>query len=59
MRKSVAESLWSSLRSRIEVANLTQRFGARLAVDRLSLSIPPGMFYGIVGPNGADRKSVV
>lgn len=59
MRKSVAESLWSSLRSRIEVANLTQRFGARLAVDRLSLSIPPGMFYGIVGPNGAGKTTAL
>ncbi|MFD4349670.1 ATP-binding cassette domain-containing protein [Streptomyces coelicoflavus] len=39
------------------MANLTQRFGARLAVDRLSLSIPPGMFYGIVGPNGAGKTT--
>ncbi|MFB4285755.1 hypothetical protein ACBJ59_61585, partial [Nonomuraea sp. MTCD27] len=27
----------------IEVADLTQRFGSVLAVDRLSLSVPPGM----------------
>ena len=43
----------------IEVADLTQRFGAVLAVDRLSLSIPPGMFYGIVGPNGAGKTTVL
>ena len=43
----------------IEVADLTQRFGARLAVDRLSLSIPPGMFYGIVGPNGAGKTTAL
>ncbi|WP_326820533.1 ATP-binding cassette domain-containing protein [Streptosporangium sp. NBC_01756] len=43
----------------IEVADLTQRFGAVLAVDRLSLSIPPGMFYGIVGPNGAGKSTAL
>ncbi|MFJ9554578.1 ATP-binding cassette domain-containing protein [Nocardiopsis sp. NPDC101807] len=41
------------------MADLTQRFGARLAVDRLSLSIPPGMFYGIVGPNGAGKTTAL
>ncbi|GAA0824901.1 ABC transporter ATP-binding protein [Streptosporangium amethystogenes subsp. fukuiense] len=43
----------------IEVADLTQRFGTVLAVDRLSLSIPPGMFYGIVGPNGAGKTTTL
>ncbi|WP_344866926.1 ABC transporter ATP-binding protein [Planomonospora alba] len=41
------------------MADLTQRFGAVLAVDRLSLSIPPGMFYGIVGPNGAGKTTTL
>lgn len=43
----------------IEVADLTQRFGAVLAVDRLSLSIPAGVFYGIVGPNGAGKTTML
>ncbi|MEV4477648.1 ABC transporter ATP-binding protein [Nonomuraea sp. NPDC049504] len=43
----------------IEVTNLTQRFGTVLAVDRLNLSIPPGMFYGIVGPNGAGKTTTL
>jgi ABC-2 type transport system ATP-binding protein len=43
----------------VEVADLTQRFGAVLAVDRLGLSIPPGMFYGIVGPNGAGKTTLL
>ncbi|MDA0647037.1 ABC transporter ATP-binding protein [Nonomuraea ferruginea] len=43
----------------IEVLDLTQRFGAVLAVDRLSLSIPAGMFYGIVGPNGAGKTTTL
>jgi ABC-2 type transport system ATP-binding protein len=43
----------------IEVVDLTQRFGSVLAVDRLSLSVPPGMFYGIVGPNGAGKTTTL
>ncbi|MEV4840368.1 ABC transporter ATP-binding protein [Nonomuraea sp. NPDC049486] len=43
----------------IEVLDLTQRFGTVLAVDRLSLSIPAGMFYGIVGPNGAGKTTTL
>jgi ABC-2 type transport system ATP-binding protein len=43
----------------IEVVDLTQRFGGVLAVDRLSLSIPSGMFYGIVGPNGAGKTTTL
>ncbi|MFE6131913.1 ABC transporter ATP-binding protein [Streptomyces sp. NPDC056437] len=43
----------------MEVADLTQCFGSVLAVDRLSLSIPPGMFYGIVGPNGAGKTTAL
>ncbi|WP_396989223.1 ABC transporter ATP-binding protein [Nonomuraea sp. C10] len=43
----------------IEVLDLTQRFGTVLAVYRLSLSIPAGMFYGIVGPNGAGKTTTL
>ncbi|MCO1613171.1 ABC transporter ATP-binding protein [Micromonospora tulbaghiae] len=43
----------------VEVTDLTQRFGAVLAVDRVSLSIPAGMCYGIVGPNGAGKTTTL
>ncbi|TYB68928.1 ABC transporter ATP-binding protein [Nonomuraea sp. PA05] len=43
----------------IEVTHLTQRFGSVLAVDGLSLSVPPGMFYGVVGPNGAGKTTTL
>ncbi|MFI7617503.1 ABC transporter ATP-binding protein [Nonomuraea terrae] len=43
----------------VEVTDLTQRFGSVVAVDHLSLTIPPGMFYGIVGPNGAGKTTTL
>ncbi|QYC44261.1 Daunorubicin/doxorubicin resistance ATP-binding protein DrrA [Nonomuraea coxensis DSM 45129] len=43
----------------VEVVGLTHRFGSVLAVDRLSLTVPPGMFYGIVGPNGAGKTTTL
>lgn len=41
------------------LAGLTKRFGGRVAVDALDLSIPAGMFFGIVGPNGAGKSTTL
>lgn len=41
----------------IEADNLTKRFGAVTALDRLSLSIPQGGVYGILGANGAGKST--
>ena len=44
--------------SALAVRGLTKRFD-RPAVDALDLTIRVGEFYALLGPNGADRKSVV
>ncbi len=36
---------------------LTKRFGARVAVDNVSLSVPRGCVYGLIGPNGAGKTT--
>lgn len=41
------------------LCGLTKRFGDRLAVDHLDLTVPAGMFYGIVGPNGAGKSTTL
>lgn len=38
---------------------LTKRFGERVAVDQLSLSISPGQCYGLLGPNGAGKTTAI
>jgi ABC-type multidrug transport system ATPase subunit len=36
---------------------LTKRFGARTAVDDVSLTIESGIAYGLIGPNGAGKTT--
>jgi ABC-2 type transport system ATP-binding protein len=43
----------------IEARNLTRRFGSVLAVDGLSLAVPPGGLFGLVGPDGAGKTTTL
>ncbi|MGD8455472.1 MAG: ABC transporter ATP-binding protein [Anaerolineales bacterium] len=43
----------------ITTRNLTKKFGDNLAVDRLSVSIPPGEVFGLLGPNGAGKTTTI
>ena len=43
----------------IELRNITKRFGAVLANDRVSFSVPPGTIHAIVGENGAGKSTAM
>ena len=43
----------------ISIRNLTRRFGALTAVDRLNLEIPRGEIFGLVGPDGAGKTTTL
>jgi ABC-2 type transport system ATP-binding protein len=43
----------------IETIGLTRSFGARPAVDNLTLTIPTGKVFGFLGPNGAGKTTTV
>ena len=43
----------------IEIANLTRRFGTKTALDAVSLSLPRGAVYGLVGANGAGKTTLI
>jgi ABC-2 type transport system ATP-binding protein len=43
----------------IEVVGLTKRYGARVAVDRLSFQVRPGRITGFLGPNGAGKSTTI
>ena len=43
----------------ITVTELTRRFGAITALDSVSLSMPRGAVYGLVGANGAGKTTLI
>jgi ABC-2 type transport system ATP-binding protein len=43
----------------INVADLTRRFGAKTALDSVSVSMPRGAVYGLVGANGAGKTTLI
>ncbi|GAA4207367.1 ATP-binding cassette domain-containing protein [Microbispora amethystogenes] len=43
----------------LQISGLTRRFGDRLAVDAIDLSVPPGSFFGLVGQNGAGKTTTL
>ena len=43
----------------LELKNLTKRYGERVAVDRLSLSVKRGERFGLLGPNGAGKTTTI
>ena len=45
--------------ARIEVRDLTKRFGTFTAVDNLSFTVEPGRITGFLGPNGAGKTTTL
>src|SRR5438105_8123634 len=43
----------------IEVTELTRRFDSKTALDSVSLSMPRGAVYGLVGANGAGKTTLI
>lgn len=41
----------------IEIKNLTKRFGEKLAVNGLSMTVPVGAIYGFIGENGSGKST--
>ncbi len=43
----------------LDIRSLAKQFGAKVAVDNVSLQVPAGSFYGLVGPNGAGKTTML
>jgi ABC-type Na+ transport system ATPase subunit NatA len=45
--------------SMLEIDRLTKRFGAKTAVDGVSLRIPAGQMVGVIGRSGAGKSTLL
>src|SRR5271156_5201688 len=43
----------------IELRNVTKKFGDNTAVDDLTLIVPPGEIFGLLGHNGAGKSTAI
>lgn len=43
----------------IAVSDLTRRFGGTTALERVSVTVPRGAVYGLVGENGAGKTTLI
>ena len=43
----------------IAIQDLTKRFGGKTAVDRLTLNVPAGAIYALLGDNGAGKSTTI
>ncbi len=53
----LVEEAVAELGPAIETHNLTKRYGALLAVNEMSLTVPRGSIFGLIGPNGAGKST--
>src|SRR6186713_1107289 len=49
----------TSTSAAVSVNGLTKRYGARAAVDDLTVDLPSGVVAGFVGPNGAGKTTTM
>ena len=43
----------------IEVKQVSKHFGEKVALDKVTLSIPEGKIFGLLGPNGAGKSTLI
>jgi ABC-2 type transport system ATP-binding protein len=43
----------------IEIDQVSRRFGSKLAVDHLTLTVPNGELFAFLGPNGAGKTTTI
>ncbi len=55
----IAESATGAIRTTLETAGLTKRFGSTVALSDVGLAVPEGAIYALVGANGAGKTTLI
>src|SRR3954470_10390233 len=55
----MSESFPSAAPPIIDVRRVTRQFGSKTALDDVSLTIPRGGVFGLIGGNGAGKTTVI
>ncbi len=43
----------------IELEGISKRYGDKVLLQDLNLSIPPGSIIGVIGPNGSGKSTLI
>src|SRR3954452_9257217 len=43
----------------IRINNLVKKYGSKVAVENLNLSVPAGTMFGFLGPNGSGKSTTI
>lgn len=57
--KVTFEQTFDTLTKIVEINHLTKKFGKFTAVDNLDLTIYKGEIYGLLGPNGSGKTTII
>ncbi len=55
----IATAITETTPAGISATGLAKRYGDIIAVDGLDLDIPPGEFFGLLGPNGSGKTTTI
>ncbi|MFG1943553.1 ABC transporter ATP-binding protein [Nonomuraea sp. NPDC048826] len=59
MRRSSTFDQGAVITAALQIDGLSKTFGDKVAVDQVSLTVPQGSFYGLVGQNGAGKTTTL
>ena len=43
----------------LETRDVVKQYANHLALDRVTIQVPPGTIFGLLGPNGAGKTTLI